>query len=416
MLSNRQFFPITNCVEKAFFSTIWIEISTLVVKPRLELRMYFASFSASGLVFMNAQSLKLIYLCSLYINLILIASVLNGCTGNGTLSTSLNASNDSTVTANVALPGGARSIKILFKQSTAGSFDAPPSSGTLPQVGQGLKASRLFNLDGSILASAVLNTTTGKINQSANWPAWFKSLEIGVSGSLNTAAPNPDCARFADSSESTLSNCFIGPGPTPNTLPNPSACGAPAGQFRVSEADCAIANGSIQAATTGSGGANDGIYFRAVFDRTNLGSTENLLVVLEYASSSLNSAPSNPSLCFTNGSFTPEKCSDFVWRTYLKRSESEVVQPYLLLVPPTFSAVLGSNGILPNSGAGLATKQIFIPLASNAAYSVFQISRTQANFPSIQNLLNYCTAAAALPGRSPLCAGMVFYSLTLIRI
>lgn len=332
---------------------------------------------------------------------------LGGCTGASNLNlATANATASPTPSPTASAAPGVRAVKIIFQKAAGGSFDTPPAGGTPPVPGSGLQAIRLFNADGTVLASSG--------SSGSGWPAWLAGFEIGISGGVNTAAKNPACANFASSSEGTNLSCDFGGGAAS------SPCGAPPGQFRVSEVDCSV---GAPAASNGNGGGSDGVYIRASFNRSTsaLGANENILAVLEYASSALNPAPSNPTACFTGGGFSAEACSDFVWRTYLKHSTTELVQPYLMLVPPMFSSVLVTNIPSPlvgpqASGTGLATKQIFLPLAGDSGLTVFQISRTQSNFPNPNTLKTYCAPNGNLPGNSPLCAGMVFYSLTLYRI
>jgi hypothetical protein len=179
--------------------------------------------------------------------------------------------------------------------------------------------------------------------------------------------------------------------------------------------------------SSGNGGPNDGVYIRATFNRNTayLGSYENILATLEYTASAVNPAPASPTSCFAKGLFSPESCSDFVWRAYLKHTASEYVQPYLLLIPPTYASVVGSNQAVTQSGGTMiSSKQFVIPLAADPNLTVMQISRISSNFQgssstcgtSAYNLWYYCTANGAVTGGTPLCAGVVLYSLTLIRI
>jgi hypothetical protein len=220
-----------------------------------------------------------------------------GCTAGSTVPTAT--ASPKTVPSVTSSPApGARAAKIILQTSTSGSFDAPTSAtGTAAAVGSGLQIARVFNPDGSLLSVA----------GGASWPPWLASFELGISGTSNASALNADCARFADSTESAANNCKLGGSATLTT------CGASAGQYRVSEADCSLQNASIPPASTGSGGPADGVYMRAGFNRANLASTENILVVIEYASSALNPAPANPTACFSGGQLLPESCSDFVW-------------------------------------------------------------------------------------------------------
>ena len=332
-----------------------------------------------------------------YIGFIL---ALTGCTSSTQFA--LNPTTSATATPTPASSSTVKAVKIIFSQSSSGSFNSPSSTGTTPSPGSGLQATRLFYPNGTVLASAGAG--------GANWPAWLSSFEMGISGPSNTSSLNPNCANFAGTTESSTNNCQIG-GVASN-------CGAAAGLFRVSEVDCSVA-GSYTTASVGVGGPSDGIYFRAQFNRNTayLGATENILVTLEYAVAGLNPAPADPTTCFSGGQFSPELCTDFVWRAYLKHTTSEIVQPYLLLVPPIFSSLLPNNSSSGFSSEGVAAKQFYLPLASDPTLTVLQISRTQSNFPSTTTLKNYCTVdGSTLPANSALCAGIVFYSMTFYRM
>ncbi|MFZ9595604.1 MAG: hypothetical protein ACO3A2_05945 [Bdellovibrionia bacterium] len=296
----------------------------------------------------------------------------------------------------VTLAVSSKSARFYFQSTGAASFDPPQASGTLNAVGSGLQAVRVYSADGAALE---LNGPTG-----TNWPKWISSLEVGVSGSANLAAPNPHCANFVTAAESNSN---------PTCCTNPAACGAssfncgaPLNQFRVSEWDCL-------GSSLGVGGASDGIYIRAIFNRSPsvLATSENILVTVEYTASSLSSSPTNPVSCLTGGVFSPEFCSDFTWRAYLKRTPTEVLQPFLLLVPPIYSSA-------QTMGTGVMTKQFFLPLASDSALSVFQLSRTGSTLTgATPNFSTQCfNAHASGYGDSPLCSGMVFYSITFLRI
>jgi hypothetical protein len=334
--------------------------------------------------------------------------LLGGCVGTNDAGSSTESSSSSS-SASVTVAGGTKAAKIFFKTGyPAGSFDSPSSGGTVATPGSGLQAVRIFNADGSLLAA---NGPTDSA-----WPKWISSVEIGISGSNNTSAPNADCARFAAVGEDASAKCnFKG-------LANPSAsdltaCGAGTGLFRVSEYDCAKA-----ATATGTGGPSDGVYIRATFNRdtTYLGSGENVMAVLEYAASTLNQAPAAPTTCFSGGVFdsTASGCADQTWKIFLKSSASETVQPFFMLVPPSFAWVRTTNG---TGGSGAAAKQIILPLAGNADLSVMQISRIKAlsdDVTSSGNFSKICTSngAGLTPANSALCLGMVFYSLTFYRM
>jgi hypothetical protein len=328
-----------------------------------------------------------------------------------------------------------RAAKILLKEnfppSALGSFDpaslpvsgAPATSGSL-----GLQAVQIFNPDNTIMGTQTY-TSSQTVAANSNWPNWLKSFDIGISGSSNVGAKSRYCAGFATTAEASATNCNLGP----VTAPIPSLCGAPYGQYRVSEADCSTTDNAGVVATPGIGGPSDGVYLRAVFNRDNLGPNENILVVLEYLPGALNPAPINPSACFNpiTGQLNPELCSDFTWRAYLKNTLGEnpigsiTIQPYLLLVPPFLGSVLGSSASnLGNSGTNPTARQFILPLANSSTLSVLQITRTGSTLDSVSsainnsNLLRYC-APGSIPGtgaNTPLCAGIIFYSITFYRI
>ena len=318
-------------------------------------------------------------------------NVSTGGTGN-TLVSSATSSGSS-----ASIPAGVRAVKIVFRQANPqGSFDAPPTNGTVAVPGGGLRATRLFNADGSLLATGGVGTP--------GWPKWITAIELGISGTLNTSAPNPDCARFSASNEDANSLCTWG-----GSVSQP--CGAPPGLYRVAEYDCADAAASgASPALKGTGGPNDGIYVRVQLSRdTNyLGAGENIMAVLEYSASAFSAAPSDPTVCFTGGTFNPSApgCADQVWQTFLKHDPSELVQPFLMLVPPSYAhSVVATN----SSGTGLATKQFFLPIATDPTLSVFQMSRISGRSGDATFIANCHTNSA-------LCVGVVLYSLTLYRI
>jgi hypothetical protein len=313
-------------------------------------------------------------------------------TGTGSFGTTAGASL-------LAIAPGPMSAKVIFTDSSAsGSFAAPPVGGTLPAVGSGLHATQLFTPANAVLATG---------NTSANWPAWLNYVEIGISGATNTSAPNPFCATFATQTPT----CNFGP------INTAAPCEAPLGTFRISEFDCGF--GAVPAAL-GNGGPADGVYIRANFNRANLGSTENIMVVIEYAASAYDAAPANPTTCVGlpgSPGFTPEACADFTWRLFLKSGATSVTQPFMMLVPPTYSFINGNT--TSTSGTTSSTRQFILPIAANAALDTIQLSRTGSTLNSSTNagFIAACNGAAAGTGaNSPLCAGLIIYSMTFYRI
>ena len=323
-----------------------------------------------------------------------------GCVGGVHYSTSVTSTSPSaTPTSSTSPSPGPSSATILFQATNpGGSFNSPDySNGTTNAVGSGLQAQRVFNTNGTLLSSGGYG--------SANWPLWLKSFEIGISGQSNSASSNSSCATFASSQEAQNQTC---------NLPNGTkTCGAPPAQFRISEADCVL--GTPASANTVPGSSTDGIYMRATFDRSQFYTWENLMMVIQYTASALNPSPTSPTSCFNGGKFTPEACSDYVWNVYAKHLNSEIPLPFLMLIPPT------SISVLPNvtgSGAGSNpnTRQIIFPFASDQNLKIVQLSRI-AGAPSTSSLNTICTGSGiSNGGNSPLCSGVVFYSVSLFKL
>src|ERR1700746_258704 len=216
------------------------------------------------------------------LKLALVASLalgVSGCLepGTGNFSSSNSASTNIT-----SIPAGAMAARVVFTtNSTTGSFNAPTNAGPPAIPGQGLPVIRLFNPDGTTLASAATDP---------NWPVWISSIEIGITGPSSGyslpggAGPytsNPNCARFATANEAPggASQAVCGFGGA-----SPVACGAPAGTFRVSEADCNFGgDGNSKGVGIGNGAGADNVYIRANFNRAALGAKENILMVVNYA-------------------------------------------------------------------------------------------------------------------------------------
>lgn len=335
----------------------------------------------------------------------------SGCLPLNNLSVTSKNLTPTTITVTEKLPLGPRAAKIVFKTvDQQGSFASPPASGgTLNASGSGVQATTIFNPDGSSLATS---------NTSTSWPSWLSSVELGISGSSNTKATEPDCARFSEVSSDGNAQCNF-KNDSGATLVN---CGAPSGYYRVSDYDCQKASVSTERGI-GSGIESDGVYIRATFNRDHsaLGANENILAVLEYSASALNPAPANPTQCFSGGATDIQSCADLTWQLFTKHSATEpALQPFLLLVPPAFAFIhsnLGSNTGL--SGSGVTTKQFIIPLASDADLKVLQISRTGISSSLVTDSDSLFTKICNPDGgssNSALCVGMVFYSLTFYRI
>lgn len=317
--------------------------------------------------------------------------------------------------ASTSIPGGAMAARFVFKNTYPdGSFEPYSGSGTIPSPGKGHPAKRVFNADGSLLASSTTDST---------WPGWIKGLEIGISGANNSNATNASCARFA-SGESTTKCCFkssnAGAACT-NLGTEEYTCGVPNGLFRVSEVDCMNNTPAV-----GTGGPNDGVYVRITLNRdtTYLGADENLMAVVEYAGSSLRAGAQDPAKCFVNGKFTPtnSECSDFSWQLFLKHYASETVLPFMNFIPPSpfalrTAATNATNANTSVNAGGVNTRQFILPISRDKDLSVLQLSRITAISKDLvvdsdsHEFEHYCKNS-----NSPLCMGLVIYAITLYRM
>lgn len=292
---------------------------------------------------------------------------------------------------------GALAAKIIFKADTrTGSFNGA-SGGTVPGEGTGVQALRLFEPSETNTQIAAAKTK------------WIKRVELGVSGSANTGALYPNCAKFTHPSEASVM-C--------NTT---TPCAGPASYFRVSEKDCYVLSGTgcsngtadpTGAVCKGTGKATDGIYVRVQFDRTTtlLEADENILAVLEYQASSLKRDPASPASCYTAlGLFdaTRAECTDQVWQIFLRANLTADYSPFMMVVPPS-QGWMDTTTDPDTMGGPRTTKQFILPIASDPALQYLQISRIRAN--NSDSLMSNCSS------NSPLCLGMVLYSLTLFRI
>lgn len=288
----------------------------------------------------------------------------------------------------IPLGSGEKAVSIIFLASSSGSFDVPTAS-TVNTPGSGLQIQRIFRPNGTELASYA----------DTDWPSWVPSVEIGISGPNNTAAPHQDCARFSLPAVDGLAKCDFN-----GDSVKDEDCGGPSRYLRVSELDCASGSTLV-----GNGGGSDGVYIRVRFDRNNLKPTENILAVLEYAASGLNSALASPLGCFAGGAFTPTgtDCSDHSYQVFLKRSASDVVANYVTVVPPVTGFV---DTAKKRGGSKPLTREFLLPLASDSQLQYLQISRINGLPLSATDFTTRCGS------NSPFCVGMVFYRLLLIRI
>lgn len=293
-------------------------------------------------------------------------------------------------------PAGAKAAKIIFKTGNPGGSFNGTTGSTTNIADQGHKAVRVFNPDGTLIPS---------------WPDWFLSAEVTLSGTLNGAATNPYCARFAEATDATM-KCD----PNLDGVQDQS-CGVPEeGFFRVSEADCAAGN-----TNEGTGNGYDGVALRFEFSRDpkKLGVHENLMAVLEYTASSIHRGPVNPDLCMKDGSFDPTNsgCTDMLWYAFMKKGPFDSLAPFSMFIPPAGNGLKTStNGF----GTVAQTKRMIIPLAANPDWKVLQLSRISGlKWDANSDFIKACAADptdSSVASRSALCMGVVFYAITFFRI
>lgn len=327
------------------------------------------------------------------------ALALTGCLSpDGERRTASDGSSTSTATTNtLTRPSGAMAARIIFKTGSNGSFDAASSGGSASSSSSGYtirvgqKAVRIFDPNSASAADAL-----------STWPTWISSVSVGISGASNSGSLIPECSKFADSSEASAMTCNFGTA----LAPFAAKCGAPSGYYRVSEFDCT--NDADLTMNVANKNGNDGVFIRTVFDRSTskLGSQENVMAVLEYAASVIHPSPNQPSNCFEGG-FDPtnRECSDISWQVFLKTNVWDTLQPFLTLVPPAFAYL---DTTANTGGSGRATRQIYLPLASDSGLTVFEITRINGLLHG--DLTTNCGI------NSPLCSGMIFYSLTFYRM
>lgn len=329
-------------------------------------------------------------------------------------STSLTGNITGTTTTSGNFVGGTKVVKILTSNDTsapAGSFSgfvtsstAIPVSTPIPsgypgydgssQYLPGVSATQFYDVDGTTVVTK---------------PAWLTDVQLGVTSNVASSA----CATFGGSGQYDVNH-----------------------YYRVSEADCG--------SSTGSGSSVDPVFIRIILNRssTYLGSSENLLIQVEYQASGIR-------LNSDGVSTSPEGNVDQLWKVFWNSTllSSSTPKPFSLFVPPNYAACLsgGSGGIgavlggtgapgacpaggsTTYNGAPTVIKQIMIPISAYPTLSVIQISRISGrinnlNAPSpaptfAANTLpvNYVSAFCGTSD-SPLCLGLVVRSITIMRI
>ncbi len=290
-------------------------------------------------------------------------------------------------TAGKEFVSGTKGVKLILSEDPAtGSFNAPgvvPSAATIPLgypgsgtgfylPGVSAKPTGYFDLDGV--------TPVTK-------PSWISDVQLGVTGLPGSGNV---CAKVG------------GPAAGPFDV---------GGFYRVSEMDCQpVATGDDLAVP---------VFIRVILNRDTafIGTRENLMLQLEYRATGLR--PNSD-----GSSSNPEENLDHLWKVFLGQTllSSASLTPFSILIPPNYAhwCTTGSGNydssscqpIAANRSAPPIVKQVLIPLSSNSKQSVIQIQRVTGRIHvNPGQVSSFCST-----GNSPLCLGVVFHSLTLLRM
>jgi hypothetical protein len=309
---------------------------------------------------------------------------LQACNSPTSVSEKVLSTTSQTALSSQRFAGGIKGVKIVTGIGAGGSFTAPTTvpvatpipSGYPGYTGAttyipGVKAAQFYALDGTTISR----------------PSWLFDVQLGITGisSVNT------CAAFGGNGDRDAQDFY-----------------------RVSESDCS-------ATTVGLGGNGDPVFARIILNRdaTAIGSSENLMIQIEYQASSLH-------LNSDGISSDPEDNVDHLWKIFWNSTlgVSSLPNPFSVFVPPNYAACLdtGSGMDGPGScnaaniayrGSPVKVKQVIIPLSAYPTMSVIQLSRVKgrisSNVPYVQNFCGFS-------GNNPLCLGMVIRSITLMRM
>lgn len=309
--------------------------------------------------------------------------------------TSVTSVQKSLVTTTVTkFAGGTKAVRINLSTDQANSsFPASagittfgPSVATVPTAyggnglttyNPGLSAETFYNLDGETPISK---------------PSWLLDFQVGT-----TALPgHTGCSTFGKAGAALDVEDV----------------------FRVSEHDCASTE-------NGSGSVSDSVFVRLILDRNSalIGSAENLMIQVEYQASGI-----VPYSVNEDGYTDPEKMVDQLWKIFWsnKLDGSTTMTPFATFVPPDYSfcsndVTAGPDrcGVAGYKGAPTRVKQIMIPLSSISDMNVIQFSRIESwnsiVLPTVGTNIK-ATFNTFCVADSPLCAGVVIRSISLIRI
>lgn len=320
----------------------------------------------------------------------------------------------------LSVASGGKIAKIIFTEGTTGSFDPYSGNGTQNTASGGYAAVRFF--DGA--------------NHVITRPSWLTSFRIGITG--NTTSTSTNCARFHKLADANRPKCqywlntadILDP---TKTWDHEFSCQPQADYFQVSEWDCV----NSVSVPNGAGRPDDKVYLRATFSENTdyMTDSENILVTVEYEAAGLRTAESAlDGSCDTGTIFDPSKCSGPSWQAFVSTTAklntlpvgvASAGTPLGILTPPAFNYGLAKSRL---DSYGLVKKQFIIPIAAmrntSQSISVFQLSRMASQYKAVgagSDLFdaicgNVKDVGTTPYGNSPLCVGVVFRSITFMRM
>jgi hypothetical protein len=249
----------------------------------------------------------------------------------------------------------------------------------------GVSATYYFDVDGSTPISK---------------PDWVRDIQVGF---LNDPDDASICSMFGKSS---------------STVPH---------FFQTSEYNCHGQPG-------GTGSGQDRTFIRILLNRDQayIGTKENLLVQLEYDATGLRLNPDHldsTSAAPVSGITNPEGFVDQLWKIFSGSSlaSGATVSPFAMVIPPNhaYHCAGGQGGSFTGCNVGSATpsttvRQFVFPLSSLPKAAYIQISRVRGGRlmadGTSQDTAFYSSTCGGTFNNNPYCLGVVFRSLTLIRI
>ena len=335
--------------------------------------------------------------------LALIALLAVSCNAPTSTSDSNVSATATVASATAQFAGGQKGVKIYTSVSLTstppGSFaalTATPTPAVIPSPFPGYDGSSSYLPGVSPTTFYNLDDTVG------TKPSWLLDFQLGVT----SKTPSSACATFGGSGSA---------GGTTGALSLDTQ-----DLYRVSESNCTGINGS--------GTPVDPVFIRIVLDRTTtqIGSSENLLMQIEYQSSGVhfNSDGSN---------VDPEKNVDQLWKIFWDTTLGPGYSPkaFATFIPPDLSACVetgtgdaASLGGLTNNcasstykGSPTKTRQFIIPLSAYPTMRVIQISRVKGRSDTpTTNYINGSGTTKFCGTDDPLCAGVVIHSVSLMRM